>query len=161
MGSVNDTPSQQQVYVVSTDGEDRCLTCEWVVDGDNCEYASASFSTSLSYHVRICSGPNPIYVQLENTQNVRIFNFILFVLLLFFNNKMIESLIVSMYSWFMMLIYSRTSFKRFGSKWSPMGYKLLDYYIQINNTIFSQPMWWYGKKIYRFVKIWLPRCYQL
>ncbi|KAJ8918466.1 hypothetical protein NQ315_008163 [Exocentrus adspersus] len=68
-GTVIDTPSQQQVYVVSTSGEDNCLTCDWVVDEDTCQYASASFSKALSYHVRVCSGPNPIYVQLENTYN--------------------------------------------------------------------------------------------
>ncbi|KAJ8930490.1 hypothetical protein NQ314_016717, partial [Rhamnusium bicolor] len=68
-GSVIDTPSQQQVYVVSTEGVNKCLTCDMVVDGDKCQYASASFSTSLSYHVKVCSGPNPIYVQVENTQD--------------------------------------------------------------------------------------------
>ncbi|XP_030761347.1 venom dipeptidyl peptidase 4 [Sitophilus oryzae] len=66
-GSVNGTPSQNQVYVVNTEtGEDKCLTCSFEVDGEKCKYASASFSKSFSYFTKSCSGPNPTYVVVQN-----------------------------------------------------------------------------------------------
>ncbi|XP_060517123.1 venom dipeptidyl peptidase 4-like isoform X2 [Cylas formicarius] len=67
-GSANDTPSQQHIYVVdiANISEDKCLTCSMVVDGENCKYASAAFSTQFSSIVKVCRGPHPIYVTIES-----------------------------------------------------------------------------------------------
>ncbi|KAJ8940985.1 hypothetical protein NQ318_011719 [Aromia moschata] len=70
VGSYNNTPSQQHIYVVRiSDGEDKCLSCDMIVDDEPCLYATGSFSTKFSYHTKICSGPNPIYVRVENSKN--------------------------------------------------------------------------------------------
>ncbi|CAG9768482.1 unnamed protein product [Ceutorhynchus assimilis] len=68
--SVNNTPSQQHISVVNTATlEDKCLTCEFQVDGELCKYAGASFSSNFQYYVKVCQGPNPAYVLIENLNN--------------------------------------------------------------------------------------------
>ncbi|KAL1494674.1 hypothetical protein ABEB36_010240 [Hypothenemus hampei] len=69
-GSVNDTPSQQQVSVVNIlTLEDRCLTCDYMVDDELCKYAGASFNSLLTYFIKTCQGPNPAYVVLQSLTN--------------------------------------------------------------------------------------------
>ncbi|KAF7269818.1 hypothetical protein GWI33_017160 [Rhynchophorus ferrugineus] len=68
--SVNNTPSQQHIYAVNTvTDEETCLTCAFEVDGEYCKYASAEFSLSYSYFAKICTGPNPTYVVIQNLKD--------------------------------------------------------------------------------------------
>ncbi|XP_060517373.1 venom dipeptidyl peptidase 4-like isoform X2 [Cylas formicarius] len=71
VASVNATPSQQHVYAVNTANinDDKCLTCNMVVDGEECKYAKADFSKDYSYLAKICQGPAPIYVTVDNIKN--------------------------------------------------------------------------------------------
>lgn len=69
-GSVNNTPSRQHIYVVNTETtEDTCLTCDFIVDGENCKYAGASFSKNFNYYVKACNGPNPAYTVIQNLRD--------------------------------------------------------------------------------------------
>lgn len=48
----------------ATTGE-KCLTCDFTTpEGNKCTYASASFSTDLSYYAMSCSGPDPTFVKI-------------------------------------------------------------------------------------------------
>lgn len=63
-------PSQRHVYAVAADGSTApyCLSCGVITpEGRACLYASASFSTDLSYLALTCSGPDPPHVSLYKT----------------------------------------------------------------------------------------------
>nr|XP_003707763.1 PREDICTED: venom dipeptidyl peptidase 4 isoform X1 [Megachile rotundata] len=62
-------PSERHLYSVQLDGtgEPVCLSCTRVTpEGNMCQYAHAYFSTSASNYVFICSGPDPLTVQIFN-----------------------------------------------------------------------------------------------
>lgn len=66
------SPSQRHVYAVAADGSSapRCLSCDvQTLEGRACLYASASFSTDLSYLALTCSGPDPPHVALYRAKD--------------------------------------------------------------------------------------------
>lgn len=75
LGTLNDTPSQQHVYAVNTETlENKCLTCEFEVDGEPCKYASGSFNSLLTYFIKVCSGPNPYYAVIQSLSDVSVYH---------------------------------------------------------------------------------------
>jgi dipeptidyl aminopeptidase/acylaminoacyl peptidase len=57
----------RHLYVFE-DGAERCLTCELKTPENNvCTYVSASFSSDLSYYSLTCSGPDPSFTKIYQT----------------------------------------------------------------------------------------------
>ncbi|KAG5675085.1 hypothetical protein PVAND_005017 [Polypedilum vanderplanki] len=59
----------RHLYVYEND-EEKCLTCELKTpEGNTCTYVSASFSTDLSYYSLSCSGPDPSFTKIYQTDD--------------------------------------------------------------------------------------------
>lgn len=51
-------------------GEEKCLTCAIVTpEGNNCTYATTTFSTDLSYYALTCSGPDVSFTDIYQTDS--------------------------------------------------------------------------------------------
>ncbi|KAF5289051.1 hypothetical protein FQA39_LY03930 [Lamprigera yunnana] len=65
---------QQHVYAFDFKNNlEYCLTCNMQTPEGLCEVGSASFSKNFSYITRICSGPGPKIVQVQNLQTGHFF----------------------------------------------------------------------------------------
>lgn len=70
--SGEEQPSQRHVYVynLKTAGS-KCLTCDMNTSRGVCKYAAASFSKTFRYVTKVCQGPGPFVVEIQNTKNVK------------------------------------------------------------------------------------------
>lgn len=68
VSSVENKPSQQQVYVVNVDTlSDKCITCDFQTPEGFCKYSSASFSKDFTYYAKICNGPGPNFITIDSS----------------------------------------------------------------------------------------------
>lgn len=69
-------PAEQHLYVINVaTNEGKCLTCEMETPEGSCRYASGIFSKDLSHFVKICQGPGPYLVQIQEGVDVRTVTF--------------------------------------------------------------------------------------
>lgn len=60
-----DESFRRHLYEFDSATGEKCLTCDFTTpEGNKCTYASASFSTDLSYYAMTCSGPDPAVVKI-------------------------------------------------------------------------------------------------
>jgi dipeptidyl-peptidase-4 len=69
-GSADNEPSQRHVYAVSTEtNETKCMTCQMNTSLGACKYASAAFSKDFSFVTKVCQGPGPYVIEIQNTRD--------------------------------------------------------------------------------------------
>ncbi|XP_046746461.1 venom dipeptidyl peptidase 4-like [Diprion similis] len=71
----DNAPSQKNLYAVSVGGSEppTCISCEFETpEGNNCLYATASFSYDFSHYALTCSGPDPVTVRIYNSSHEQV-----------------------------------------------------------------------------------------
>ncbi|OAD60840.1 Venom dipeptidyl peptidase 4 [Eufriesea mexicana] len=72
LGNQLDKPSHRNLYSVQLDGSEApvCLSCYVLTpEGNNCTYAYAYFSTESSNYALSCSGPDPLFITIMNSNH--------------------------------------------------------------------------------------------
>ncbi|CAK9799166.1 Venom dipeptidyl peptidase 4 [Anthophora quadrimaculata] len=76
LGTTLDEPSRRNVYSVQLSGNTApvCVSCNVLTpEGNRCTYAYAYFSKSSSYYALSCSGPDPVFVTIMDSNHKQLY----------------------------------------------------------------------------------------